>query len=167
MFLAPGTTPAAWGDQIENPAAAGSPATGGGGGGTYASVNGFPFQGNLYLVDGVLNVEPQNAYITIAIPFADISEMKMETSNPTAEYGTFGGAVVNLTTKTGTNRFHGQVFEYVRNTDFNAKDYFSKLNPPYHANQFGGEFDGPIIRDKLFFSLIISSSFNMRAHQGF
>ncbi len=107
----------------------------------------------LYLVDGVLNVEPQNAYITIAIPFADISEMKMETSNPTAEYGTFGGAVVNLTTKTGTNRFHGQVFEYVRNTDFNAKDYFSKLNPPYHANQFGGEFDGPIIRDKLFFSL--------------
>ena len=79
--------------------------------------------------------------------------MKMETNNPTAEYGTFGGAVVNLTTKTGTNRFHGQVFEYVRNTDFNAKDYFSKLNPPYHANQFGGEFDGPIMRDKLFFSL--------------
>ena len=153
MFLAPGTTPAAWGDQIENPAAAGSTAPGGGGGGTYSSVNGFPFQGNLYLVDGVMNVEPQNAYITIAIPFAMIAEMKMETSNPTAEYGTFGGAVVNLTTKTGTNRFHGQVFEYLRNTAFNAADYFSKLNPPYHANQFGAEIDGPIIRDKLFFSI--------------
>ena len=152
MFLAPGTTPAAWGDQIENPAAAGSTAPGGGGGGTYSSVNGFPFQGNLYLVDGVLNVEPQNAYITIAIPFADIAEMKMETNNPTAEYGTFGGAVVNLTTKTGTNQFHGQLFEYVRNTDFNAKDAFSHLNPPYHANQFGGEIAGPIFRDKLFFS---------------
>jgi hypothetical protein len=98
MFLAPGTTPAAWGDQIENPAAAGSTAPGGGGGGTYSSVNGFPFQGNLYLVDSVLNVEPQNAYITIAIPFENIAEMKMETNNPTAEYGTFGGAVVNLTT---------------------------------------------------------------------
>ena len=152
MFLAPGTTPAAWGDQIENPAAAGSTAPGGGGGGTYSSVNGFPFQGNLYLVDGVLNVEPQNAYITIAIPFADIAEMKMETNNPTAEYGTFGGAVVNLTTKTGTNQLHGQLFEYVRNTDFNAKDAFSHLNPPYHANQFGGEIGGPILRDKLFFS---------------
>jgi hypothetical protein len=112
MFLAPGTTPAAWGDQIENPAAAGSTAPGGGGGGTYSSVNGFPFQGNLYLVDGVRNVEPQNAYITIAIPFADIAEMKMETNNPTAEYGTFGGAVVKLTTKTCTNQFHGQLFEY-------------------------------------------------------
>ena len=64
MFLAPGTTPAAWGDQIENPAAAGSTAPGGGGGGTYSSVNGFPFQGNLYLVDGVLNVEPK----TLTLP---------------------------------------------------------------------------------------------------
>ena len=153
MFLAPGTTPAAWGDQIENPAASGSPAVGGGGGGTYASVNGFPFQGNLYLVDGVLNVEPQNAYINIAIPFADIAEMKMETSVPTAEYGIFGGAVVNLTTKSGTNRFHGQLFEYLRNTNLNASDYFSHLNPPYHFNQFGGEFEGPIIKDKLFFSM--------------
>ena len=44
-------------------------------------------------MDGVINVEPQNAYITIAIPFADIAEMKMETNNPTAEYGTFGGTV--------------------------------------------------------------------------
>jgi len=152
MQLAPGTTPAAWGDQIENPAAAGSTAPGGGGGGNMTSVNGFPFQGNLYLVDGVMNVEPQNAYINIAIPFADIAEMKMETSDPTAEYGTFGGAVVNLTTKSGSNSFHGQLFEYVRNTDFNAKDRFSHLNPPFHANQFGGEIDGPIVHDKLFFS---------------
>jgi hypothetical protein len=116
------------------------------------SVNGFPFQGNLYLVDGVNDVEPQNAYINIAIPFADIAEMKMETSNPSAEYGTFGGAVVNLTTKTGTNQFHGQLFEYNRNTDYNSSDHFSHLNPPFHVNQFGGEFEGPIIRDRLFFS---------------
>ena len=153
MFLAPGTHAGGVGRSDRKPGGpAGSTAPGGGGGGTYSSVNGFPFQGNLYLVDGVLNVEPQNAYITIAIPFADIAEMKMETNNPTAEYGTFGGAVVNLTTKTGTNQFHGQLFEYVRNTDFNAKDAFSHLNPPYHANQFGGEIGGPILRDKLFFS---------------
>ena len=163
MQLAPGTTPAAWGDQIENPAAAGSTAPGGGGGGDMTSVNGFPFQGNLYLVDGVMNVEPQNAYINIAIPFADIAEMKMETSDPSAEYGTFGGAVVNLTTKSGTNQFHGQLFEYVRNTDFNAKDHFSHRNPPFHANQFGGEIDGPIFRNKLFFSADFQELLN---HQG-
>ena len=81
-----------------------------------------------------------------------ISEMKLETSDPTAEYGTFGGMVSNITTKSGTNRFHGQVFEYNRNTVFNWPDYFSKINPPFHSNQFGGEVDGPIIKNKLFFS---------------
>lgn len=152
MQIAPGTTPAAWGDQIENPAASGSMASGGAGNGDMTSVNGFPFEANLYLVDGVSDVELENAYIAIAIPFSDIAEMKMETSNPTAEYGSFGGMVVNMTTKTGTNRFHGQLFEYGRNTDFNAADRFSHVNPPVHLNQFGGEFEGPIIRDKLFFS---------------
>ena len=152
MQLAPGTTPAGWGDQIENPAAAGSTAPGGAGGGDMTSANGFPFQGNLYLVDGITDVELENAYIAIAIPFTDIAEMKIETSNPSAEYGTFGGMVSNLTTKTGTNRFHGQLFEFNRNTDFNAFDHFSRLNPPFHANQFGGEADGPILRNKLFFS---------------
>ena len=152
MQIAPGTTPAAWGDQIENPAASGSMSSGGAGNGDMTSVNGFPFQANLYLVDGVTDMELENAYIAIAIPFAEISEMKLETSNPTAEYGTFGGMVVNMTTKTGTNQFHGQLFEYNRNTDFNAADRFSKVNPPVHMNQFGGELDGPIIKDKLFFS---------------
>lgn len=153
MQVAPGTTPAAWGDQIENPAASGSMASGGAGNGDMTSVNGFPFQANLYLVDGVTDVELENAYIAIAIPFAEISEMKMETSDPTAEYGTFGGMVVNMTTKSGTNSFHGQAFEYNRNTVFNAADRFTRVNPPVHMNQFGGELDGPIIRDKLFFSL--------------
>lgn len=152
MQLAPGTTPSGWGDQIENPSAAGSTALGTGGSGNMTSVNGFPFEGNLYLVDGVNDVEPQNAYINVAIPFTDIAEMKMETSNPSAEYGTFGGAVVNLTTKTGTNSFHGQLFEFNRNTDYNSSDHFSHLNPASHVNQFGGEFEGPITRDKLFFS---------------
>ncbi len=152
MQIAPGTTPAAWGDQIENPAASGSMSSGGAGNGDMTSVNGFPFQANLYLVDGVSDMELENAYIAIAIPFAELAEMKMETSNPTAEYGTFGGMVVNMSTKTGTNKFHGQAFEYNRNTDFNAADRFSRVNPPVHMNQFGGELDGPIIKDKLFFS---------------
>lgn len=153
MQLAPGTTPAAWGaGNPEDASGASSTAPGGAGGGDYTSANGFPFQGNLYLVDGVSDVELMNAYMGIQIPFAMISEMKLETSDPTAEYGTFGGMVSNITTKSGTNKFHGQVFEYNRNTVFNWPDYFSKINPPFHSNQFGGEVDGPIIKNKLFFA---------------
>src|ERR1035437_667033 len=89
MQLAPGTTPAAWGaGNPEDASGAASTAPGGGGGGDYTSANGFPFEGNLYLVDGVSNVELMNAYMGIQIPFAMISEMKLETSDPTAEYGT-------------------------------------------------------------------------------
>ncbi len=153
MQLAPGTTPAAWGaGNPEDASGAASTAPGGGGGGDYTSANGFGFQGNLYLVDGVSDVELMNAYMGLQIPFAMISEMKLETSDPTAEYGTFGGMVSNITTKSGTNRFHGQVFEYNRNTVFNSPDYFSQINPPFHSNQFGGEVDGPIIKNKLFFA---------------
>ena len=153
MQLAPGSTPAAWGaGNGEDSSTAATTAPGGGGGGAYTSTNGFPFQSNLYLVDGVTDVELENGYMGLQIPFDFVSEMKLETLDPTAEYGTFGGQVSNLTTKSGTNQFHGQVFEYNRNRDFNHADYFSKLNAPFHYNQFGGEVDGPILKNKLFFS---------------
>lgn len=152
MQLAPGAMPSAWGDFWENPAGGGSVAPGGAGAGMYTEVNGFPFEANLYLVDGVSDQELENGFINLNMPFDEISEMKMETNSPTAQYGTFGGAVVNITTKTGTNTFHGSLFEYNRNTDFNAKDYFTHINPPFHSNQFGGEIDGPIIKNRLFFS---------------
>jgi hypothetical protein len=152
MQLAPGSMASAWGDFWENPAGGGSVAPGGAGGGMYVQVNGFPFEANLYLVDGVLDQELMNGFININIPFDEISELKMEISDPTAQYGTYGASVVNMTTKTGTNTFHGNLFEYNRNTDFNASDHFSRINPPFHSNQFGGEADGPIIKNRLFFS---------------
>jgi Carboxypeptidase regulatory-like domain len=151
IFLVPGTTPGAWGDQNENPADSGTVLGGGAGNGAYAAVNGFGFSGNMWLVDGVKNVEPQNAYISINTPFAAIQDMKIETLDPTAEFGTFGGAVVNLTTKSGTNQFHGQAFEYLRNASLNATDHFAVAKNPYSANQFGGALGGPILKDKLFF----------------
>jgi hypothetical protein len=153
MQLAPGSTPTAWGaGNGEDSSTAATTAPGGGGGGAYTATNGFPFESNLYLVDGVSDFELENGYMGLQIPFDFIGEMKLETSDPTAEYGTFGAQVSNITTKSGTNRFHGQVFEYNRNTDFNETDYFSKVNPPFHYNMFGGEVDGPIIKDKLFFT---------------
>src|SRR5260370_41351986 len=92
------------------------------------------------MVDGVHNEEPLNAFISITTPLAAIQEFKIETSNPTAEYGSFGGAVVNLTTKSGTNEFHGEAFEYIRNDAFNSRDFFkhppSNKKAPFLVNQF-------------------------------
>jgi len=151
LTLVPGTTPQAWGDMGENPACAGSTLSGGPGNGCYTSVNGFFFAGNNMMVDGVHDNEPANDFVNINVPFADIGEFKIETSTPTAEYGTFGGAVVNLTTKSGTNQFHGEGFEFFRDASLNAKDSFALKKAPYRAHQFGGSIGGPIKKDKLFF----------------
>src|SRR5260370_9043089 len=105
------------------------------------------------MVDGVHNEEPLNAFISITTPLAAIQEFKIETSNPTAEYGSFGGAVVNLTTKSGTNEFHGEVFEYIRNDAFNARAFFNhppcSRKAPYHTNPFGGTSTRPLQKTKL------------------
>ncbi|MGB0053297.1 MAG: carboxypeptidase-like regulatory domain-containing protein, partial [Terracidiphilus sp.] len=99
MQLAPGSTPAAWGaGNGEDSSTASTTAPGGGGGGAYTSTNGFPFESNLYLVDGVTDVELENAYMGLQIPFDFVGEMKLETSDPSAEYGTFGAQVSNITT---------------------------------------------------------------------
>jgi hypothetical protein len=75
----------------------------------------------------------------------------VETSNPNAEYGSFGGAIINLAIKSGTNGLHGEVFDFLRNDALNARDFFAKTRAPYKSNQFGGLIGGPIIRNNLFF----------------
>src|SRR4029453_1726554 len=81
-----------------------------------------------------------------------IQEFKIQTNSYNAEYGRYASGVVNVITKSGTNQFHGSVFEYVRNTVFNANDWGSTLaKAPYHRNQFGGTIGGPIKKDKAFF----------------
>lgn len=145
VTITPGAAAAGWSDFAENPSAAGAVTP------TQAVVNGLPWSGNLYLVDGVHNTEPLNSFISITTPLSDIQEFKIETSNPTAEYGSFGGAVVNLTTKSGTNQYHGELFEYIRNDAFDARDFFSTTKAPYHANQFGGGIGGPIKKNRVFF----------------
>jgi len=150
---APGATPGGWGDQDENPAASGFQGPSGNGFGSYYAVNGFFFGGDYWLVDGVHDNEPENDYLTMNIPLLDIQEFSVETSNPTAEYGTFGGAVVQIETRSGTNNWHGGAFDYVRNNAFDAVDDLfnpTATNSPYHANQFGGAVGGPIRKNKLF-----------------
>ena len=107
------------------------------------------------LIDGV----PTNgAYLNVVtvIPTQDaISEFKVQTNNLGPEYGRFAGGVINLSTKSGGNTFHGSVYEFLRNKVLNANDFFANqanvARPPFTQNQFGANAGGRIIRDKLFF----------------
>ena len=80
-----------------------------------------------------------------------LEEFRVETSNFSAQYGRMSSAVVTAVTRSGTNQFHGSLFEFVRNTDLNATPWNATLNPPYHRNQFGGTVGGPVKHDKAFF----------------
>jgi len=91
---------------------------------------------------------------TTAIPNLDsIAEFRILTNNYDAEYGNYSGGQINVITKGGTNRVHGNAFEFLRNTALNTRNYFA---PPgtigaYHQNQFGGTIGGPVIKDRIFF----------------
>ncbi|HWQ55186.1 MAG TPA: TonB-dependent receptor [Bryobacteraceae bacterium] len=145
ITLTPGTVPTGFADFGENPAAAGARSP------IHASVNGLPWSGNHFTMDGVNNSEPLNAFINVTPPLDAIQEFKVQTNNPSAEYGSFGGAIVNLTMKSGTNAYHGSLFEYVRNDILNARDFFAPTRAPFKTNQFGGTIGGPIKRNTLFF----------------
>jgi hypothetical protein len=145
VTIVPGAVASGNSDNAEDPAAAGAV------GSVQAAVNGIPWAGEYIMIDGVHDTEPNNGYITITPPLDSIEEFTVETADPQAEYGSFGGAIVNINIKSGTNNFHGELFEYLRNNALNATDYFALTKSPYHSNQFGGTFGGPIVKNKLFF----------------
>ena len=80
-----------------------------------------------------------------------LQEFKIETGNYDAEFGRATGAIVNATTRSGSNQFHGVLYEFLRNQKLDANNYFNTASQPYHQNQFGATLGGRIIRDKLFF----------------
>jgi hypothetical protein len=141
LLVTPGTQINDWTHaQAENPQ-----------GGYQIDVNGQQFTSNGFLLDGTEN---NSAILGIAVvnPNIDsLQEFKVTTSNYDAQFGSVAGALMQATTKSGTNSFHGSAFEYLRNDKFNANDRFSGLNLPLRWNQFGGSFGGPIKKDKLFF----------------
>jgi hypothetical protein len=117
------------------------------------SINGQRETSNGYMVNGA-NVEEGKNNGTTVIPNLDsIEEFRIITNNFDAEYGNYSGGQVNVVTKSGTNSLHGNVFEFNRNTSFNARNFFSPAGdaPKLIQNQFGGTVGGPIKRDKLFF----------------
>jgi hypothetical protein len=118
---------------------------------TGASADGGRLGSTYYFLDGVPNMDP---YMLLAAPFpnADATqEFRVVTNNFEAQYGFSPDAVVSINTKSGTNAFHVGLFEFVRNNDLNASNFFTHLVDPLKRNQFGGYVGGPIKKDKLFF----------------
>lgn len=104
-----------------------------------------------YYLDGAENMTAVRNYGN-QLPTPDaIQEFRVETSDFSAEYGRMGAAVVTAVTRSGTNRFHGSLFEFNRNTDLNATPWNTKTKAPYHRNNFGGTVGGPLVRNKAFF----------------
>jgi Carboxypeptidase regulatory-like domain len=116
------------------------------------SVNGMREAANGFILNGILSQETGFSGAG-AIPNLDsIAEFRILTNNFDAEYGNYSGGQINVITKSGTNSFHGNLFEFFRNTDLNTANFFNAgQRGAYHQNQFGGTIGGPIKKDKLFF----------------
>jgi hypothetical protein len=116
------------------------------------SVNGMRESENGFILNGIL-VQELGFSGAGAIPNLDsLHEFRILTNNFDAEYGNYSGGLINVVTKSGTNQYHGNLFEFLRNTDFDAANFFDHgSRGAYHQNQFGGTFGGPIKKDKIFF----------------
>jgi carboxypeptidase family protein len=119
-------------------------------------VNGNREQGNAFLLDGVSVDETLDNFIGYKPNIDAIAELRVETSNSSAEFGNVTGATVNATLKSGTNDWRGNVFEFLRNDKFDAQSWANNragvtAKPKLRQNIFGGTLGGPVIKDKLFF----------------
>ncbi len=124
------------------------------------SANGQTDSANNFLLDGMDNNERAIGTIIVKPSIDAQQEVKIETNMYAAESGRAGGAVINVITKSGSNSFHGTLFEFLRNDKFDAKDVFNVpqagnplagVKPPFRQNQYGGSIGGPIKKDKTFF----------------
>jgi Carboxypeptidase regulatory-like domain len=119
-------------------------------GGAAISVAGGQINGIQYLLDGAMHNNPYDG-LNLPLPFPDaMQEFKVETGALMAQNGMHSGAAVNGVTKSGTNEFHGDLFEFVRNYKFNARNFFALKRDTLKRNQFGGTAGGPLIKNKLF-----------------
>src|ERR1700728_320160 len=104
-----------------------------------------------FMVNGANVVEGFGAGTTVVPNLDSIGEFRIITSNAGAEYGNYAGGQVNVVTKSGTNEFHGDAFEFLRNTDLDARNFFSPTRGPFDQNQFEGTVGDPIRKNKVFF----------------
>ena len=117
------------------------------------SISGQREDANGFLINGGDVKEMMNGGTAIIPNLDSIAEFRVLTNNFDAEYGNYSGGIINVVTKSGSNRVHGSAFEFLRNTDLDARNFFSPERGFYRQNQFGGTVGGPIKKNKLFFFL--------------
>ena len=115
------------------------------------AVNGQRPESNNFLIDGANNFNGVDGGFVLKPPVDAISEFRILTHNASAEFGNSLGSTTNIVTKSGTNRVHGALWEFLRNDAFDAKNYFAQTTEPLKQNQFGATIGGPIRKDKTFF----------------
>jgi Carboxypeptidase regulatory-like domain/TonB dependent receptor len=124
-----------------------------------------------WLVNGINLNDPVQNQITFQPPIDTLAEYKIDNSAFPAEYGRNAGAIVNLATRSGTNQYHGEAFEFLRNNALDARNFFNPVlttngaaNPqaPFKRNEFGAAFGGPVVKNKVFFFLAYEG---LRQHQ--
>src|SRR5882762_5767995 len=124
-----------------------------------------------WLVNGINLNDPVQNQITFQPPIDTLAEYKIDNSSFPAEYGRNSGAIVNLATRSGTSEYHGEVFEFFRNNDLDARNFFNLAKntsgtalpqAPFKRNDFGADFGGPIVKNKVFFFLAYEG---LRQHQ--
>lgn len=118
-----------------------------------------------WLVNGINLNDPVQNQITFQPPIGTLAEFKIDNSAFPAEYGRNSGAIVNMATRSGTNTYHGEAFEFIRNNDLDARNFFNTVpNPqaPFKRNEFGADFGGPIKKNKAFIFLAYEG---LRQHQ--
>src|SRR3990172_7568734 len=123
--------------------------------GTKLAMSGSRIDSNSFLLDGAnmndqSNMTPGSA-AGVLLGVETLREFRVLTSNYSAEYGRVSGGIINAVTKSGTNDIHGNVFEYLRNSALDARNFFDADKPAFKRNQFGGTVGGPIKRDRMFF----------------
>jgi hypothetical protein len=118
---------------------------------TRIAVAGGQGNGTAYLLDGGDNTDAMSN-VNMPFPFPDaLQEFSIETSSVSSRFGTHPGATVNVVTKSGSNAIHGDLFEYIRNGDLDARNFFAPVHDSLRRNQYGATVGGPIIKNKLFF----------------
>jgi Carboxypeptidase regulatory-like domain/TonB dependent receptor len=115
------------------------------------AVNGQRPESNSFLIDGANNFNGVDGGFVLKPPVDAITEFRILTHNSTAEFGNSLGSTTNIITKSGTNKFHGALWEFLRNDAFDARNYFATTTEPLKQNQFGATIGGPIRKDKTFF----------------
>jgi outer membrane receptor protein involved in Fe transport len=127
------------------------------------SVNAQPTSFNNFMIDGMDDNERFIGTVIVKPAVDALQEMKVQTSLYSAEFGRTAGGVINFVTKSGTNEYHGSLFEFFRNQHMDARNFFAGAKPPYHQNQYGGSIGAPIKKNRVFYFADYEGS---RVHQG-